>query len=151
MWIRAVEAEVGPSSWTAPAIMVADLGLSVPVAEPAVATMVTNLLRNAAAAVQQARNPRLLIRVDLDRDVTGRRMVSLLVSDSGPGTLTLDDIEQRDSQRGLGIVRDLVRRWGGYMIVRAETAPFVKSIGAAFPAVEAKSEAKSEARSEVKP
>jgi hypothetical protein len=53
--------------------------------------------------------------------------------------LSLDDIEQRDSQRGLGIVRDLVRRWGGYMIVRDETAPLVKSVGAVFPAAEARS------------
>jgi hypothetical protein len=65
-------------------------------------------------------------------------MVSLLVADSAQSTLSLDDIEQRDSQRGLGIVRDLVRRWGGYMIVREEPAPFVKSIGAAFPAAEAR-------------
>jgi tetratricopeptide (TPR) repeat protein len=138
-WIHTVGIELGPEAWTAPAIMVADLALAVPVAEPAMATIVVNLLRNAATAVGGAPEARLLLRVDLDRDVSGRRMVSLLVADSAQNTLSLDDIEQRDSQRGLGIVRDLVRRWGGYMIVREEPAPFVKSIGVAFPAAEARS------------
>jgi tetratricopeptide (TPR) repeat protein len=138
-WIRAVEVEVGHAGWTAPAIMVADLDLAVPVAEPALAAIVVNLLRNAASAVGCSGNARLLLRVDLDRDVTGRRMVSLLVADSAKGMLSLDDIEQRDSQRGLGIVRDLVRRWGGYMTVREEPAPFVKSVGAVFPAAEVRS------------
>jgi len=136
LWIRAVEVEIGQVDWTAPAILVADLDLAVPVAEAALATIVVNLLRNASAAVRGTRDARILFRVDLDRDVTGRRMVSLLVADSAKGTLSLDDIEQRDSQRGLGIVRDLVRRWGGYMIVRKEPSPFVKSVGAAFPAAE---------------
>ena len=137
-WIGAVEIEMGQEGWTAPAIMVADLALSVPVAESAMATIVVNLLRNAATAVRGARDGRLLLRVDLDRDVSGRHMVSLLVADSAKSTLSLDDVEQRDSQRGLGIVRDLVRRWGGYMLVREEPAPFVKSVGAAFPAAEVK-------------
>lgn len=139
MWIRAVEVEMGQAGWTTPAIMIADLDLAVPVAEPAMASIAVNLLRNAATAVRGAQDARILLRVDMDRDVTGRRMVSLLVADSAKGTLSLDDIEQRDSQRGLGIVRDLVRRWSGYMIVREETAPFVKSIGAAFPAAEVRS------------
>jgi hypothetical protein len=47
--------------------------------------------------------------------------------------VSLEQIEQRNGQRGLGIVRDLVRRWGGHLIVRGESAPFVKAIGAAFP------------------
>jgi signal transduction histidine kinase len=139
IWIRAVEVEMGQAGWTTPAIMVADLDLALPVAESAVAAIVVNLLRNAATAVRGAEGSRILLRVDLDRDVTGRRMVSLLVADSAKGMLSLEDIEQRDGQRGLGIVRDLVRRWGGYMIVRDETAPLVKSIGAVFPAAEARS------------
>ena len=150
VWIRAVEIEAGQAGWTAPAIMVADLDLTVPVAEPALATIVVNLLRNAATAVRCTENARLLLRVDLDRDVTGRRMVSLLVADSAKGALSLDAIEQRDSQRGLGIVRDLVRRWGGYMTLREEAAPFVKSVGAVFPAAEARSETRSETRSDVR-
>jgi signal transduction histidine kinase len=130
---------MGQAGWTTPAIMVADLDLALPVAESAVAAIVVNLLRNAATAVRGVEGSRILLRVDLDRDVTGRRMVSLLVADSAKGMLSLDDIEQRDSQRGLGIVRDLVRRWGGYMIVRDETAPLVKSVGAVFPAAETRS------------
>jgi hypothetical protein len=139
LWIRAVEVEMGEAGWIAPAIMVADLDLAVPVAEPALASIAINLLRNAATAVHGADPARILLRIDSDRDVTGRRMVSLLVADSAQGTLSLDAIEQRDGQRGLGIVRELVRRWGGYMIVREEAAPFVKSIGAAFPAAEVRS------------
>jgi Flp pilus assembly protein TadD len=139
MWIRAVEVEMGQAGWTTPAIMIADLDLAVPVAEQAMASIAVNLLRNAATAVRGAQDARILLRVDMDRDATGRRMVSLLVADSAKGTLSLDDIEQRDSQRGLGIVRDLARRWGGFMIVREETAPFVKSIGATFPAAEVRS------------
>jgi signal transduction histidine kinase len=139
VWIQAVENELGPQGWTTPAIMVADLGLTVPVAQAAMAAIVVNLLRNAATAVRGLPDARLLLRVDLERDASGRRMVSLHVVDSAQGTLSLDDIEQRDSQRGLGIVRDLVRRWGGYMMVRDESAPFVKSIGAAFPAAEVRS------------
>jgi len=142
-WIHAVESELGQESckegWTMPAIMVADLALTVPVAEPVVAAIVVNLLRNAATAVRGAPDAHLMLRVDLNRDVSGRRMVSLLVADSAKSPLSLDDIEQRDSQRGLGIVRDLVRRWGGYMMIREEPAPFVKSVGAAFPAVEVRS------------
>jgi len=139
IWIRVVEVEMGQAGWTTPAIMIADLDLALPVAESAVAAIVVNLLRNAATAVRGGEGGRILLRVDLDRDVTGRRMVSLLVADSAKGMLSLDVIEQRDSQRGLGIVRDLVRRWGGYMIVRDETAPLVKSVGAVFPAAEARS------------
>ena len=55
------------------------------------------------------------------------------MADSAPATVSLDEIEQRDGDRGLGIVRDLVRRWGGHLVVRREPPPFVKAIGAAFP------------------
>jgi signal transduction histidine kinase len=47
--------------------------------------------------------------------------------------VTLDEIDRREGQRGLGIVRDLVHRWGGHLVVRPEPAPFVKAIGATFP------------------
>jgi signal transduction histidine kinase len=141
-WIRAVEAEVTGApikqTWVAPAILVADLDLAVPVAEFVVAAVLANLLRNAVHAVAESADKRVLVRVEHERDVTGRRMVSLLVADTCPTVPTLDDIEKRDGQRGLGIVRDLVRRWGGHLIVRKEEAPLVKSIGAVFPAIEVK-------------
>jgi signal transduction histidine kinase len=73
------------------------------------------------------------VRVEQARDATGRLLVTFLVADTAPATISLAEIEQRDGQRGLGIVRDLVRRWGGHLIVRPEPAPFVKAIGAAFP------------------
>jgi nitrogen-specific signal transduction histidine kinase len=118
--------------------MVTDLDLALPVAESALTAIVVNLLRNAAAAVGGASDRRILLRVDSYRDVTGRRMVSLAIADSATGSLTLEDIERRDSQRGLGIVRDLVRRWGGFMVVQKESAPLVKSIGVVFSATEVK-------------
>jgi hypothetical protein len=47
--------------------------------------------------------------------------------------VTLQEIDRRDGQRGLGLVRDLVRRWGGHLVVNPQPAPFVKAIGASFP------------------
>lgn len=141
-WIRAVEAEVvqgqGRDHWTAPSILVTDLDLALPVPESVLATILSNLLRNASAAVRQASDRRVLVRIEQERDVTGRRLVSLLVADSAPESITMDSIEKRDRQRGLGIVRDLVRRWGGYLILRDEPAPLSKALGAAFPAVDIK-------------
>jgi hypothetical protein len=75
----------------------------------------------------------VLVRLEEERDAVGRRLVTLLVADSAPATLALEDIERRDGQRGLGIVRDLVRRWGGHLEVRPERPPLVKAIGASFP------------------
>jgi signal transduction histidine kinase len=68
-------------------------------------------------------------------------MVTVLVADSAPHTPTPAEIEARDGQRGLGIVRDLVRRWGGHLVVRPEPAPLVKAIGASFPAAIAERQA----------
>jgi hypothetical protein len=75
----------------------------------------------------------VLVRLEEERDAVGRRLVTLLVADSAPATLALEDIERRDGQRGLGIVRDLVRRWGGHLVVRPERPPLIKAIGASFP------------------
>ena len=75
----------------------------------------------------------VIIRVDRERDVTGRQVVSLLVGDSAASTLTLEAIEGRESGRGLAIVRDLVRQWRGHLVVRAEAPPFTKGVGACFP------------------
>jgi hypothetical protein len=47
--------------------------------------------------------------------------------------VTLEEIDGRDGQRGLGLVRDLVRRWGGHLVVLSEAPPLVKGIGAVFP------------------
>jgi len=133
-FIEAVEAERRSSEWTRPAVLVETATVCVPVPEATLGTLVTNLLRNAAAAVAGLPDARLQLRLESGRDVTGRRVVSLLVADSSPITLSLADIEARDVQRGLGIVRDSVRRWGGQIVVRPEPAPLCKSIGVVFPA-----------------
>ena len=65
--------------------------------------------------------------------MTGRQEVSLALGDSASAPLTLETIEARESGRGLAIVRDLVREWRGHLVVRAESVPFTKTVGACFP------------------
>jgi tetratricopeptide (TPR) repeat protein len=134
-WIRAVEAEHGGPLGAG--LILRDMDAQVAVDEAALFTVVANLLRNAAAAVAGTSGARLLVRIEREADVTGRQLVTVLVADSAAGTPTLAEIEQRDGQRGLGLVRDLTRRWGGHLVVRAEAAPLVKAIGACFPAAAA--------------
>jgi signal transduction histidine kinase len=76
---------------------------------------------------------RVIVRVDRERDVTGRQSVTLFVGDAAPEPLSLEAIEARESGRGLAIVRDLVRQWRGHLVVRPEPAPLVKLVGACFP------------------
>jgi len=59
--------------------------------------------------------------------------VSLLVGDSAAAALTLEAVEARESGRGLAIVRDLVRKWRGHLVIRDEAPPFTKVVGACFP------------------
>jgi len=132
-FIEMVEAEIGEGGWTRPAVLVDAYDVAVPVPESTLATIIANLLRNAAAAVAGRPDARLQLRVEGSRDVTGRRLIALLVADSAPATVSLADIEARDGQRGLGIVRDTTRRWGGHLVVRQEPAPLCKSIGVVFP------------------
>ena len=61
--------------------------------------------------------------------------VSPCAASSAAQRPTLADIEARDGQRGLGLVRDFTRKWGGHLVVRDEPAPFAKAIGASFPVV----------------
>ena len=72
-------------------------------------------------------------RVGEERDATGRRLLILLVGDSARGELTLETVEQRESGRGLSILRDLVHEWRGHLVVRPENAPWKKGVGACFP------------------
>ncbi len=134
-WIGGVEAAVRRAglAWTAPGLSLADLQVDFPVAEPALAAIFANLLRNAQAAVAGQTDPRVIVRLDRDRDVTGRPLVSLSVGDSAAATLTLDAIEGRESGRGLAIVRDAVRHWRGHLVVRPEAPPIAKAVGAVFP------------------
>jgi hypothetical protein len=131
-WIRAVAAE-GPLA-ADPGLTLRQMDLVVGVDEDALYIIFSNLLRNAAEAVAQRPDPRLLVRVEQETDVTGRQLVTLLVADSAPHAPLLADIEARDGQRGLGLVRDLTRKWGGHLAIRNEAAPLVKAIGVSFPA-----------------
>jgi tetratricopeptide (TPR) repeat protein len=117
----------------APGLHLPALDLEVPLPPEALHTIVANLVRNALTALAGSADPKVLVQVEEQRDATGRRLITLVVADSAPATVSLEQIEQRNGQRGLGIVRDLVRRWGGHLVVRSEAAPFVKAVGAAFP------------------
>src|SRR5439155_12669645 len=109
------------------------LAIDFPVAPDALAAIFANLLRNAQAAVAGLPDARVIVRVDRDRDVTGRQAVTLLIGDSAAAPLTVEAIEAREGGRGLAIVRDLVRQWRGHLVVRAEAPPFSKLVGACFP------------------
>ncbi len=135
-WLRPVADRAGrtgrPAAVT-PGLHLAALDVDLPVTPAALETIVANLVRNAVVAAGGAADPRVLLRVEETQDAAGRRLVTFLVADSAPTSVALDDIERRDGDRGLGIVRDLVRRWGGHLVVRRESPPFYKAIGAAFP------------------
>jgi signal transduction histidine kinase len=131
-WIRAVAAETPLAA--EPGLLLRQMELVVGVDEDALYIIFSNLLRNAAEAVAQRPDPRLLVRVEQETDVTGRQLVTLLVADSAAHAPLLADIEARDGQRGLGLVRDLTRKWGGHLAIRNEAAPLVKAIGVSFPA-----------------
>jgi signal transduction histidine kinase len=134
-WIGAVEAATrrAGAGWAAPAMLLGDQAVEFPVERGALHAIFANLLRNAQAAVAGRDDARVIIRIDRERDVTGRQVAQLLVGDSATAALTLETIEARESGRGLAIVRDLVRQWRGHMVVRPETSPFVKQVGACFP------------------
>lgn len=151
-WIRGVEAELGVRgvTWTRPVLELHGLELDVPVERSALATIFSNLLRNAQEAVAGGGGPgatdppraaagisaagAILVRVSEERDATGRRQLVLLVGDSAPAELTLEMIEKRESGRGLAIVRDLVHEWRGHLVIRPGSGPFRKGVGACFPA-----------------
>jgi signal transduction histidine kinase len=135
-WMRRL-APAGAAGRPQPGLHLPALDVELPLTSEALHTILSNLVRNAMAAVAEAGarggEARVLVRLEEERDAVGRRMVTLLVADSSPATLALEDIERRDGQRGLGIVRDLVRRWGGHLVVRPERPPLTKAIGASFP------------------
>lgn len=135
-WVRLVEDELRLSQerWTSPVLHLGALDLEFPVERGALLTIFTNLLRNAQrAAHAPAGGGGVIVRVNEERDITGRRMLVLLVGDTAPATLTLEAIERRESGRGLALVRDLVHEWQGHLIIRAEAAPWSKGVGACFP------------------
>ena len=136
-WIRALEAEHRSRAlpWASVSLELQGLDLDFPVAVGPLQAVLTNLLRNAqaAAAQGQAPTPRVLVRVAEERDAAGRRVLRLDVGDSSPEALSLEQIESRESGRGLSLVRDAVRDWQGHLALRAERPPFHKSVSASFP------------------
>lgn len=126
-WIDGVTGTASP-----PGLYLQEAQIAFPLPANTLASLFSNLLRN---AVQVSPADALLeIRVENNRDPLGRRQVSLAVRDASPLPLSEADVEQRPSDRGLGIVRETVRRWGGQVFVRSEASPFVKAVGVRFPA-----------------
>jgi signal transduction histidine kinase len=131
-----VEAEMrrGGASWTDPSILLEGMEVEFPVERSALATIFANLLRNAQAA---AEGGSVIVRLGEERDAAGRNLTVLLVGDSAQNSVSLEAIEQRESGRGLALVRDLTREWQGHLIVRPEEPPWKKAVGACFPAAPA--------------
>jgi tetratricopeptide (TPR) repeat protein len=133
-WIDGVAGEPERGAWIAPGLYLQEAESSFPLPEATLASIFGNLLRNAVAATGPAPPAAVAVRVEYGRDGTGRRTVSLLVADSSPHPLDATDIENRPADRGLGIVREATRTWGGEIVVREEQAPFRKAVGVRFPA-----------------
>jgi len=130
-WIDGVCGQ-NPSA-TMPGLYLPAAQIPFPLPESTLGSIVSNLLRNAVAASEDDTSA-VEVRVEQGRDGTGRRTVSLLVADTSPRGLDTEVIEGRPADRGLGIVRDTTRAWGGEIVVRDEPAPFCKSVGVRFPA-----------------
>ena len=92
-WIASVEAAVRQAGrpWTAPGLALADLDLDFPVEEDALSAIFANLLRNAQDAVAGQPEPRVLVRIDRERDVTGRPSVTLFVGRRRPHAAVAGD------------------------------------------------------------
>jgi len=132
-WIRDVEAQMrrGGSAWTDPSILLQNMAVEFPVERGALSTIFSNLLRNAQAA---AAGGDVIVRLGEERDAAGRSLTVLLVGDSAADGVSLEAIEQRESGRGLALVRDLTREWQGHLVIRPEEPPWKKAVGACFPA-----------------
>ena len=133
-WIDGVANEPGRTAKLAPGLFLQAAQIAFPMNEPTLRSIFSNLLRNAVDAVAMQELGSVQVRVEQGRDVTGRRTVSLMVADSSPQPLCEADIETRPADRGLGIVRETARRWGGQTFVRPEPFPFCKAVGVRFPA-----------------
>ena len=133
-WIDAMTNEPGRGPWIAPQLNLKDPEILFPLPESTLASIFSNLLRNAMAAAAEEPNAAVEVRVEKSRDSLGKRTVSLLVADSSSQPLQLVDIDNRPADRGLGIVRETTRSWGGEIVARDEVAPFRKIVGVRFAA-----------------
>ena len=133
-WIDGVAREPGWAGWVSPRVHTQTDHLAFPLPEQTLRSIASNLLRNAVEAARHGPTPTVSVFVEQGRDATGRRMVNLLVGDSAPAALDMETIETRPADRGLGIVRETTRTWGGEVVIREETAPLRKAVGVRFPA-----------------
>lgn len=144
-WVRTCRAEqvaaesARDNHWITPGLEVEGEDLRFAVEERTLHAIFNNLLRNAQQAPRDAHpddpsGTKIVVRAATSRDAVGRRVVILAVVDAAPATVTLDDIEARDADRGLGIVRELVRKWRGQIVITPESTPLRKSIAVHFPA-----------------
>ena len=132
-WIRDVEVEMrrGGAPWKDPSILIGGMAVEFPVERSALSLIFANLLRNAQAA---SAGGEVIVRLGEERDAAGRNLTVLLVGDSSDHLVSLAAIEQRESGRGLALVRDLTREWQGHLVIRSEEPPWKKAVGACFPA-----------------
>lgn len=95
-------------------------------------TLWRNLFANALSA------GRLALSAAARRDaVTGEGYLRLVLADDLPGALTLEEIRARPSDRGLGVVLEILRRNEGTIdVVPAPSAGFTKGIAIELPTVE---------------
>jgi tetratricopeptide (TPR) repeat protein len=133
-WIEGVGAEPSRTHSTAPGLSLQEAQTAFPLPRATLCSIVSNLLRNALDATAGETGAAVQLRVEQGRDGTDRRAVSVLVADSSMRRLDSETIESRPADRGLGIVRETARAWGGEMVLREEAAPFRKSVGVRFPA-----------------
>ena len=131
-WIDGVAGRHG--SGIVPGLYLQGAQIAFPLPRTTLGSVVSNLLRNAMTASEATTGAAVEIRVEQGRDSTGRRTVTLVIADTSPQHLDEEMIGRRPADRGLGIVRETARTWGGEIILREESPPFRKSVGVRFPA-----------------
>ena len=69
--------------------------------------------------------------------ITGEAYLRLVLADDLPGALTIEEIRERPSDRGLGVVAEILRRNEGAIdVVRGPSPEFTKGIAVDLPTVE---------------
>lgn len=94
-------------------------------------TLFRNLFANALGS------PRLALLAEERRDpVTGQAQGRFVLFDADPRLLTSEMLRGRAAERGLGVVADIVRRWGGAVDVVPGAPGYVKGVSVEFAVVE---------------
>ncbi len=133
-WIASVHAESAASGkkWTEPALQMTEPTVRFPVDRTALFHIFANLLRNAQAAVRECNEPRIQVSVARVTDFTGQALVRLQIADNASLPFSRETVENQDTGRGLGIVRETTRAWNGSLLVDNEGAPYRKTVGVQF-------------------